>query len=56
MVEGVGLECVEVGRKSDFVIIIKDFEGKVCYYKNDIVIVSIKMLLGEDIDEIIINK
>lgn len=54
--EGAGLECAEVGRKNDFVITTKDFEGKVCYYKNDTVTVSIKTPLGEDIDETITNK
>lgn len=54
--EGTGLECAEVGRKSDFAITTKDFEGKVCYYKNDAVTVNIKTPLGEDLDKIITNQ
>ena len=54
--EGKGLEGAEVGRETDFWITTRDFEGKMCYFKNDQVAVSIKTPLEEDLDKTIENK
>lgn len=54
--EGKGLEGAEVGRETDFWISTRDFEGKMCYCKNDQVAVSIKTPTGEDLDKTIENK
>ena len=54
--EGKGLEGAEVGKDTDFWILTRDFEGKMCYYKSDQVTVSIKTPLGEDLDKTIENK
>ena len=54
--EGKGLEGAEVGRETHFWISTRDFEGKMCYFKNDQVAVSIKTPLEEDLDKTIENK
>lgn len=54
--EGKGLEGAEVGRETDFWVSTRDFEGKMCFYNNDQVAVSIKTPLGEDLDTTIENK
>ena len=54
--EGKALEGAEVGRETDFAIVTKDFEGEICYYKNDQVAVTVKTPLGEDLERAIENK
>ncbi|KAL9984430.1 hypothetical protein ACROYT_G006719 [Oculina patagonica] len=54
--EGKAFEGGDVGRETDFAIVTKDFEGRMCYYKNDQVAVTVKTPLGEDLEKTIENK
>ena len=56
VVEGKALEGGEVGKQTDFAIVTNDFEGKLCYHKDDQVTVMIKTPLGEDLEKTIESK
>ena len=53
--DGKGLEEAEVGIEANFIVTTKDFEGKQCYYENDLLEITIKSLSGTDVVDKVIK-